>query len=277
MQIGVNRLRRDEHQRQILRLARNEVFIGDGADVPAEILTQPRRRLLAQSALATTALIAAPYVRGAHAAGKLAIGFWDHWVPGANNTLTKLCNEWGEKNKVEVKPEDLPEFPDSLDLGGNEMEGILINASRDGMVDSGDLGLLLLDWGTCPVPSNCPADLDHSGEVDAADYTLYRDSLGQAVPAFTGADGSGLAANLVLASPSGASGAATYRALAAVDIYNSPVTGINDVVYTAVDAKPKTTQRLRRLAGLNGIGLGGRAGQFVHAPTVGCVMLLLPI
>ena len=27
---------------------------------------------------------------------------WDHWVPGANNTLTKLCNEWGEKNKVEV-------------------------------------------------------------------------------------------------------------------------------------------------------------------------------
>ena len=28
---------------------------------------------------------------------------WDHWVPGANNTLTKLCNEWGAKNNVEVK------------------------------------------------------------------------------------------------------------------------------------------------------------------------------
>ncbi len=34
-------------------------------------------------------------------------------------------------------------------------------------------------------------DYNGNGEVDAADYTLYRDSLGQAVPAFTGADGSG--------------------------------------------------------------------------------------
>ena len=47
MQIGIDQLRRHEHQRQILRLARNEVLIGDGADVPAEILAQPRRRLLA--------------------------------------------------------------------------------------------------------------------------------------------------------------------------------------------------------------------------------------
>ena len=43
-----------------------------------------------------------PYVRGAHAAGKLAIGFWDHWVPGANKASQALCEEWGAKNKVEV-------------------------------------------------------------------------------------------------------------------------------------------------------------------------------
>jgi ABC-type glycerol-3-phosphate transport system substrate-binding protein len=61
-----------------------------------------RRKFLATSALATSALIAAPHVRGAHAAGKLSIGFWDHWVPGANDTMTKLCKEWGEKEKVEV-------------------------------------------------------------------------------------------------------------------------------------------------------------------------------
>jgi ABC-type glycerol-3-phosphate transport system substrate-binding protein len=61
-----------------------------------------RRRLLEQSALATTALIAAPYVRGAHAAGKLAIGFWDHWVPGANNATKTMCEEWGAKEKVEI-------------------------------------------------------------------------------------------------------------------------------------------------------------------------------
>ena len=61
-----------------------------------------RRTLLGRTALATTALVAAPYIRGAHAAGKLSIGFWDHWVPGANDASKTLCEEWGEKNKVEV-------------------------------------------------------------------------------------------------------------------------------------------------------------------------------
>jgi len=62
-----------------------------------------RRSVLKTAALASTALVAAPYVRGAYAAGKLTLGVWDHWVPGANNTLTKLCSDWGEKNKVEVQ------------------------------------------------------------------------------------------------------------------------------------------------------------------------------
>jgi len=62
-----------------------------------------RRAVLKNAALATTAVLAAPYVRGAHAAGTVTMGCWDHWVPGANNTLTKICNAWGEKNKVEIK------------------------------------------------------------------------------------------------------------------------------------------------------------------------------
>src|SRR6266481_8129151 len=61
-----------------------------------------RRSILKTAALGSAAVMAAPYVRGAHAAGRLTLGCWDHWVPGANNTLTKLCNEWGAKNKVEV-------------------------------------------------------------------------------------------------------------------------------------------------------------------------------
>src|SRR5438552_50845 len=61
-----------------------------------------RRKFLGQTALATGALIAAPYVRGAYAAGKLSVGFWDHWVPGANDSLTKLCNEWAAKEKVDI-------------------------------------------------------------------------------------------------------------------------------------------------------------------------------
>ncbi len=62
-----------------------------------------RRTLLGKTALASAALVAAPYVRGAHAAGTLSIGFWDHWVPGGNNASRTLCEEWGETNKVAVK------------------------------------------------------------------------------------------------------------------------------------------------------------------------------
>jgi ABC-type glycerol-3-phosphate transport system substrate-binding protein len=61
-----------------------------------------RRRFLGTTA-AATALVAMPYVRGSHAAGKLAVGFWDHWVPGANNATTALVEEWAAKEKVEVQ------------------------------------------------------------------------------------------------------------------------------------------------------------------------------
>src|SRR5579862_3029650 len=47
--------------------------------------------------------VAAPFVRGAYAAGKLSVGFWDHWVPNANDATQALVKEWGEKEKVEVR------------------------------------------------------------------------------------------------------------------------------------------------------------------------------
>ena len=57
---------------------------------------------------AASAVAAFPYIRTSHAAGKLEVGFWDHWVPGANNTLTSLCNEWAAKEKVEIKIDYIP-------------------------------------------------------------------------------------------------------------------------------------------------------------------------
>ena len=71
-----------------------------------------RRSAIKTAALATTALIAAPYVRGAHAAGKLSIGFWDHWVPGANKASEALVNEWAAKEKVEVQIDYIPSTGD---------------------------------------------------------------------------------------------------------------------------------------------------------------------
>jgi ABC-type glycerol-3-phosphate transport system substrate-binding protein len=61
-----------------------------------------RRRFVAGTAAMSTAFVAAPFVRGAYAAGKLSLGFWDHWVPNANNATETLIKEWAEKEKVEV-------------------------------------------------------------------------------------------------------------------------------------------------------------------------------
>ena len=63
--------------------------------------TLTRRTVLSTAAVATTALLA-PFVHGAHAAGKLSCGFWDHWVPGANEPLAKLCRQWAEREKVDL-------------------------------------------------------------------------------------------------------------------------------------------------------------------------------
>jgi len=62
-----------------------------------------RRRFMATSAAASTTMIAAPFVKTAHAAGKLSIGFWDHFVPDANKTSDALIQAWAAKEKVEVQ------------------------------------------------------------------------------------------------------------------------------------------------------------------------------
>src|SRR5262249_53723986 len=72
-----------------------------------------RRRIL-QSASATALVM--PFVHSAFAAGKLAVGFWDHWVPGANNTLTKLCQEWAAKEKVDISIDYITSQGDKLNL-----------------------------------------------------------------------------------------------------------------------------------------------------------------
>src|SRR5690348_9659517 len=72
------------------------------------------RRTLLQSA--ATTVITAPFVRGGFAAGKVSVGFWDHWVPGANNTLTRLCQEWANKEKVEIAIDYITSQGDKLNL-----------------------------------------------------------------------------------------------------------------------------------------------------------------
>ncbi len=95
-----------------------------------------RRQFVAATATTSAALVAAPYVRGAYAAGKLSIGFWDHWVPGANKTLTDLVNEWAEKAKVEVRI-------DYITSQGNKL---LVTVTAEAQAKTGHDILAMATW-----------------------------------------------------------------------------------------------------------------------------------
>jgi ABC-type glycerol-3-phosphate transport system substrate-binding protein len=77
-----------------------------------------RRRLVAGTVAATTGLVTAPFVRSAYAAGKLSVGFWDHWVPNANGATDTLVKEWAEKEKVEVQVDFITSQGNKLLLTG---------------------------------------------------------------------------------------------------------------------------------------------------------------
>src|SRR3954469_3558365 len=68
-------------------------------------MTTTRRTVLRNAALATAVLatpFVPPFVRGVHAAGRLSVAFWDHWVPGANKPLEQLAREWADKEKIDL-------------------------------------------------------------------------------------------------------------------------------------------------------------------------------
>ncbi|MBU6498425.1 MAG: extracellular solute-binding protein [Rhodospirillales bacterium] len=43
------------------------------------------------------------HIRTAGAAGKVSVGFWDHWVPAGNGVMKKQVEEFAKKNMVEVQ------------------------------------------------------------------------------------------------------------------------------------------------------------------------------
>ena len=94
-----------------------------------------RRQFVAGTA-ASAAFIAAPYVSNAQSAGKLSVGFWDHWVPGANKATTDLVKEWSEKNKVEVTV-------DYITSQGNKL---LLTTAAESQAKSGHDVLAFSTW-----------------------------------------------------------------------------------------------------------------------------------
>jgi ABC-type glycerol-3-phosphate transport system substrate-binding protein len=95
-----------------------------------------RRRFVGATAAMSTAMVAAPFVRGANAAGTVSIGFWDHWVPDANKATETLCKEWGEREKVEVKI-------DYITSNGNKL---LLTTAAEAQAKSGHDILAINTW-----------------------------------------------------------------------------------------------------------------------------------
>jgi ABC-type glycerol-3-phosphate transport system substrate-binding protein len=86
--------------------------------------------------IAAGSVLAAPFVRGAHAAGKLSIGFWDHWVPGANNASRALAEEWAAREKVEL----------SIDYITSQGNKLLLTLAAEAQAKSGHDIIAMSTW-----------------------------------------------------------------------------------------------------------------------------------
>jgi ABC-type glycerol-3-phosphate transport system substrate-binding protein len=142
------------------------------------------RRRFAATAAASTALVAAPFVRGAHAAGKLSLALWDHWVPGANKATSDAISEWAEKEKVEVQV-------DFITSQGNKL---LLTGAAESQARSGHDIIALSTWLPSRytkqlVPMNEVMDklIKDNGKVNATvEYLGHIDGNWIAVPATVG-------------------------------------------------------------------------------------------
>ncbi len=144
-----------------------------------------RRQMVAGSAAASAAMLAAPFVRTANAAGSLSVGMWDHWVPGASSAMEKLIREWAEKEKVEV----------TVDFITSQGNKLLLTTAAQGQAKSGHDILYLQSWLTSryheilePVDDVMADLIKKNGDVSSvAKYLAQINGTWRAVPNIYGA------------------------------------------------------------------------------------------
>ena len=93
------------------------------------------RRRAVQIGAAATALPLV-HIRTAGAAGKLNVGFWDHWVPNGTEAMRKQVMAWADKNKVEVQP-------DFITSQGNKL---LLTAAAEAQSKTGHDFIPFFQW-----------------------------------------------------------------------------------------------------------------------------------
>jgi ABC-type glycerol-3-phosphate transport system substrate-binding protein len=145
---------------------------------------------------ASTVVLAAPHVSHAQAGGKLSIGFWDHWVPGANAATEALVKEWAAKEKVDVQ----------IDFITSQGDKILLTIAAEEQARSGHDILAMPTWQAAERARNLePVDdimkglIEKYGAVNqTVEYLGKTDGKWVAVPATTGSQMKGPATRLDL-------------------------------------------------------------------------------
>lgn len=218
-----------------------------------------RRDFVVTTAAASAAVIAAPHVATAQAAGKLSIGFWDHWVPGANAITEQLTKEWAAKEKVDVQIDFIPSQ-------GNKN---LLTIAAEAQAKSGHDILAFPTWTPAenakllePVDDIMAPLIAQNGEVnDTVKYLARSDNKWIAVPATVGSQIKGPCTRIDL-----------LKQHAGIDIKAMyPAGGPPKADGWTTDAFLKAAEACHKAGVPFGIGLGttsdsvDTAGAFAHA------------
>ena len=97
-------------------------------------VTISRRNALKSAAGA--AALPLVHMRTSRAAGRLSLGFFDHWVPRGNDVMRNQVNAWGAKNKVDVSL-------DFITIQGNKL---LVTAAAEDASGTGHDAMAFPGW-----------------------------------------------------------------------------------------------------------------------------------
>ena len=127
--------------------------------------TRITRRRALQTGAAALPLV---HIRSGHAAGKLALAFWDHWVPGGNDVMTKQIAAWAQTNQVEVATDYMS--------AGNKL---VITAAAEEQAKTGHDVIALPVW---EVHNHARALRTRGRRGAAADREIWSDQRGERIP-----------------------------------------------------------------------------------------------
>jgi ABC-type glycerol-3-phosphate transport system substrate-binding protein len=208
------------------------------------------RRSFLKTAGASVAVTAAPWVHTAGAAGSLAVGFWDHWVPHANDELSRLAMEWAAREKVDLK----------IDFITSQGGKILLTIATEAQAASGHDIIAMPTWlpsahanSLEPVDDVMQALVAQHGPVDkVVEYIARSSGRWVAIPATAGSQMKGPCARIDL-----------LKQHAGIDIVSMyPPTGVPDPAQAGRwtwDAFLVAAERCHKAGFPFGIGFGTTA------------------